>query len=504
MPLNAYLLVVFSEPMGAGTAGDIQLLQAGAPVSGHGTATADGLGVKFQPDGLLLPNADYVLVIPGDVADLSGDTLQRPDSVEFLTDSTIAVARVATDAPALLVNPTSGELRTFEAEAVLHSDGRVTGEFSVYYAASGWRVAGYVTCLAIVNGNSAWVAGVNTEAVPDQDSVGLEWGWRELDNGPPEGGVPDKLSFIYPLATHDLGRPEDFCATTPVAEPLLGEIRMLDLIGGDIVVSGQTPLPPPLPPPGAGMSQIASAAYPGGGIKIRRADGSGVRMLTTDSGDFSPTWSPDGLRLAFSGMRGTGTGDIYEMSYDGSGVIRLTSDPSDDRDPAWSPDGSTIAFSRDGTIQLMDAADGSNVRKLTDGPDFHPTWAPDGSKLVFARAYHIYVVNANGTGVTQLTNGPDSDDTPAWSPDGTRIVFQRNAVISVMNADGTGVTPLAPGKTPAWSPDGTAIGYITPDVSGPHNDGTDGLMVMNADGSNPRRIGRGLTPVWSPVGTVPP
>jgi len=149
----------------------------------------------------------------------------------------------------------------------------------------------------------------------------------------------------------------------------------------------------------------------------------------------------------------------------------------------------------------MDAADGSNVRKLTDGPDFHPTWAPDGSKLVFARAYHIYVVNANGTGVTQLTNGPDSDDTPAWSPDGTRIVFQRNAVISVMNADGT---PLAPGKTPAWSPDGTAIGYITPDVSGPHNDGTDGLMVMNADGSNPRRIGRGLTPVWSPVGTVPP
>jgi Tol biopolymer transport system component len=61
---------------------------------------------------------------------------------------------------------------------------------------------------------------------------------------------------------------------------------------------------------------------------------------------FSPTWSPDGARLAFSGMRG-GTSDLYEFDLEHDALRRLTADAYADLQPAWSPDGRTIAFVSD-------------------------------------------------------------------------------------------------------------------------------------------------------------
>ena len=114
----------------------------------------------------------------------------------------------------------------------------------------------------------------------------------------------------------------------------------------------------------------------------------------------------------------------------------------------------------------------------------------------------IYVMNADGSGLTNLTNSPGYDGYPRWSPDGRRIAFVSNrhggADIFVMNADGSGLTnltntPSSPEYYPAWSPDGRQIAFVRK-----------GLYVMNADGSGRSRLAyehRNVgPPVWSPDG----
>src|SRR5439155_25213111 len=223
VPLNASVVIVFSEPMSVGTVGKIQLLHSGAAVSGTVTLAPDGLRVTFQPGSLLDPSTDYVLSVPTGVSDASGDHLRNAMTSEFTTGTTTAVASVSTATPALFVNPTTGLERTFESDAVLGDDGRVTGTWSIFYAGSGERLAGRVTCFAIVDGKAAWVAGVaDTDNVDSPSLVGAPCGWRVVDNGSPESGVPDELSLALSLGPDSLGTAQRWCATTPVSVPPVG------------------------------------------------------------------------------------------------------------------------------------------------------------------------------------------------------------------------------------------------------------------------------------------
>jgi len=109
--------------------------------------------------------------------------------------------------------------------------------------------------------------------------------------------------------------------------------------------------------------------------------------------------------------------------------------------------------------------------------------------------YEIYLVNADGSDLTRLTNDPGADGSPAWSPDGRRIAFSRASVegdiesseafIYVMNADGTGEARLAEGLLPTWSPDGSRIAFISGD------DTEWDVYVMNADGSGQTKLTAG-------------
>ena len=111
---------------------------------------------------------------------------------------------------------------------------------------------------------------------------------------------------------------------------------------------------------------------------------------------YSPTWSPEGTRLAFSSIDRGGFTDLYIYDLQTRSLEKLTNDTYDERDPAWSPDGRRIAFSSDRTatgehgsynLFLFDLAD-RTIRYATLGEhhDFSPQWSPDGRYLLFTSA----------------------------------------------------------------------------------------------------------------------
>lgn len=131
-------------------------------------------------------------------------------------------------------------------------------------------------------------------------------------------------------------------------------------------------------------------------------------------------------------------------------------------------------------------------------------------RVVFAHEGDVWVMDADGTGRTRLTNDPGEDFDPVWSPDGRRVAFRShrdgNEEVYVMNADGSEQRNLSRSPTsdysPAWSPDGTRIAFATD--RDPDSGGND-IYVVDASGrGKPARVttGGGIDeyPSWSPDG----
>lgn len=188
--------------------------------------------------------------------------------------------------------------------------------------------------------------------------------------------------------------------------------------------------------------------------------------------------------------------------------------PSEDQ--AWTAELSgQIVFQsdRDGDweIYVMNA-DGSDLTQLThnDAADEYPVWSPDGQKIAFKSNrdgnYDIYVMEADGRHQRRLTDHPANDEDPAWSPDGARLAFHSDRVsnleIYLINADGSGqeqqlTETIGKNGLPAWSPDGQKIAYTGNRYLGWN------VYIMDLDAGNDRRLTDGhgaCRPDWSPDG----
>ncbi|HEY3280527.1 MAG TPA: Ig-like domain-containing protein [Gemmatimonadales bacterium] len=262
--------------------------------------------------------------------------------------------------------------------------------------------------------------------------------------------------------------------------------------------------------PGSGLAVTWNVSVIAGSVKLTEPRvGIGLNQRRTLRANYADdqgavigpaanlAWSTDNPQVATVGEDGTVTGVGY-------GRARIT---------AAAPGGKTavadvfvvgeivVASSRGGKFQLY-SVERSNLAQLrkvasdtTNASD--PAFSPDGSRIAYVSTVggnaEIFVMNADGTSPTRLTNDPQADGRPAFTADGQTVVFHsarpagKLQQIWAVNVDGSGLTQLtkdSANSSPAVSPDGQIIAYVS------LRNKTYDIWLMGRDGTNQRQFTR--------------
>lgn len=256
------------------------------------------------------------------------------------------------------------------------------------------------------------------------------------------------------------------------------------------------------------------------------ASGARQRLTSGRYGEDSPSWSPGGTRLVFAETRRVRVPGLTEpqlmpvlaiMRLDTGSVRTITSGAALDESPSWSPDGRRIAFTRTAlsggsTVTHSEiwtiGSDGGHPRRLTRSAadEVAPEWAPDGRSIVFARLRRatadLWAMRPDGSRQRLLARDGTA---PAWSPGGTRIAFGRPKRagsrdccardLYVMDADGGSRRLLVrDANQPSWSSDGTRIAFTKLGAGRPQ------IWIVRSDGTGARRLtgfsGGAYGPAW--------
>lgn len=284
--------------------------------------------------------------------------------------------------------------------------------------------------------------------------------------------------------------------------------------------------------PGMAASRIAFTMTDSQGNKeiyVIDSDGENLRQVTNyDNLVESPTWSPDGQRIAFASWK-TGVARIYEVDPHGGNERMLppVREQGDYITPAYAPDGSTLAFSVLGSgarsgIFTYDLERNCCPAYISGGPwyDFSPTYSPDGRWIAFNTMRfgdavpQVMLMPAEGGSAETLSpyeyGGGGYYTSPDWSPVGDLVAFHgridrrgRYHILVANLEDGGRVlrqlTSEGNNEDPSFAPDGRHLAFV-----GERSWGF-GLMVVDVTTGEIRALlgGRRVgLPDWSPA--LPP
>lgn len=243
-------------------------------------------------------------------------------------------------------------------------------------------------------------------------------------------------------------------------------------------------------------------------LKVMDADGENARTITEVTGSiFSPTWSPDGNRIAYSVQRDKSYPVIYVQNVSGGGATPLTPFSGSNLSPSFSPDGSKILFSSsfEGSAHIYEmSASGGQPRKLTNWPssEVQPNYAPDGKSFIFVsdragfNKPQIYRYEF-GSGRTTKLSSSGYATSPQFSSDGSQIAFLNGRSAAIMNSNGAVTNNLGNtgiDEAPSFSPNGKRVVYAS-------TQGGKGVLTIKSlnGGEAFGKSGQGVirSPVWS-------